>query len=154
MMMTWLDTRRQILIVATTLLLIGAAILVPLPIAAGAPQTHTIAISARTFAFEPATVSVQRGDTVKIHFESLDAEHGLYIDGYDVNIQAEPGKSADAAFVADKEGKFSFRCSVSCGVLHPFMIGELSVNPDFPLARASAVTLIAAIGAVMFFWKD
>ncbi len=154
MMMTWLDTRRQILIAATTLLLLGAAILVPLPIAAAAPQTHTIAINARTFAFEPATVSVQRGDTVKIHFESLDAEHGLYIDGYAVNIQAEPGRSADAAFIADQEGKFKFRCSVSCGALHPFMIGELSVEPDLPLARASAVTLIAAIGAVMFFWKD
>jgi heme/copper-type cytochrome/quinol oxidase subunit 2 len=153
MTMTWLHHRRQIGIAATTLLLIGAALLVPLPIAAAAPQTRTIAMNARTFAFEPATVSVQRGDTVNIHFESLDAEHGLYIDGYDVNIQAEPGKSADAAFVADKEGRFKFRCSVSCGVLHPFMIGELSVDPDLPLARAVAATLITTIGALAFFWK-
>ncbi len=153
MTMTWLHNRRQISIAATTLLLIAAAMLVPLPIAAAAPQTRTIAMNARTFAFEPATVSVQRGDTVNIHFESLDAAHGLSIDGYDVNIQAEPGKSADAAFVADKAGKFKFRCSVSCGVLHPFMIGELSVDPDLPLARAVAVTLVTTIGALAFFWK-
>ena len=105
------------------------------------------------FAFEPSTLTVQKGDTVTIHLESLDAQHGLFIDGYDVNIQAEPGKSAQATFVADKDGKFKFRCSVTCGVLHPFMIGELTVAPDFPFARAVLATLIASVGAVGYFWR-
>jgi nitrous-oxide reductase len=96
---------------------------------------------------------VHRGDTVNIHLESLDAVHGLYIDGYDVNIQAEPGKSADVTFIADQEGKFKFRCSVTCGELHPFMIGELDVDPNFLFARAMVATVIVCIGAVLFFWK-
>jgi hypothetical protein len=33
------------------------------------------------------------------------------------------------------------------------MIGELSVDPDLPLARSVAITLITTIGALAFFWK-
>jgi cytochrome c oxidase subunit II len=151
-MLPWLRGRTRPWIAASAALLTLAAILVPLPANAGTPQTRTINVDARQFAFEPAALDVQRGDTVTLHLESLDASHGLSIDGYDVNIQAEPGKSADVTFVADQPGTFKFRCSVTCGALHPFMIGELTVEPNFPLARALAVTLIVALGAVVFFW--
>ena len=151
--MTWFHARRRFIIAVTTILLIIAAMIIPLPIATSAPKTHSIEMSARTFAFEPSTFTVQKGDTVTIHLESLDARHGLFIDGYDVNIQAEPGKSAQVTFVADQEGKFKFRCSVTCGVLHPFMIGELTVDPDFPFARAVLATLMATMGASAFFWR-
>lgn len=146
--------RRQIVIAATTLLFAVAAMLTPLPLDAASPQTRTINVNARQFAFEPATLQVQRGDTVNLHFESLDAAHGLFIDGYDVNLQAEPGKSADVTFVADQPGKFKIRCSVSCGVLHPFMIGELEVEPNSPFLRASVAMLIAAVGAFIYFRHD
>ena len=145
---------RRPLIAASAALLTLAVIFVPLPAPVVARQARTINVDARQFSFEPATLDVQRGDTVTLHLESLDALHGLSIDGYAVNIQAEPGKSTDVTFVADKPGTFKFRCSVTCGALHPFMIGELTVEPDLPLARAIAVTLIAAIGAVVFFWKE
>ncbi len=145
--------RRHFTIAAITLLLIVAAMLVPLPAVAATPQTRTIEVAARQFAFEPATLDIQRGDTVTIHLESLDTAHGFFVDGYDVDIQAEPGKSAETTFVADKAGKFKIRCSVSCGALHPFMIGEMNVEPDFPFMRAVAATLIAMIGALVYFWK-
>ena len=145
--------QRQVIIAASTMLLILAATLAPLPIAAAASQTRTIEVKARAFAFEPATLQVNRGDTITIHLESLDAAHGLFIDGYDVNIQAEPGSSAVATFVADREGKFKIRCSISCGTLHPFMIGEMTVEPNVPLVRAMVALLIAAAGTTVVLWK-
>lgn len=151
--MTVIHDRRRSIVAAITILLVVAAMFLPLPIPTSAPQSHNIEINARTFAFEPASLVVNKGDTVTIHFESLDAQHGLFIDGYEVNIQAEPGKSAQATFVADKDGKFKFRCSVTCGALHPFMMGELTVAPDFPFARAVLATMIAAVGATTFYWK-
>jgi hypothetical protein len=33
------------------------------------------------------------------------------------------------------------------------MIGELTVAPDFPFARAVLATLIAAVGSIGYFWK-
>ncbi|MDL1894850.1 hypothetical protein FBQ82_01120 [Anaerolineae bacterium CFX7] len=140
-------------IAASAVFAMLAAILLPLSAPVHAAQSHTIHINARAFAFEPATVDVQRGDTVTIRLEALDAVHGLYIDGYDVNLIAEPGKSATATFVADKDGKFKFRCAVACGALHPFMIGELNVSPNVPFMRALLITLTGVIAAIAFFWK-
>lgn len=145
--------RHPYLIAASAACLMLAAIFVPLPASASVPQAHTLYVSARTFAFEPGTLSIHRGDTVTIHLESLDAVHGLYLDGYDVNLVAEPGASATATFVADREGKFKFRCSVACGALHPFMIGELNVEPNNPLFRALLILTAGVIAALGLFWK-
>lgn len=152
-LVSWRGSRSKIVIAASTALFVLAAILVPWPLEAAPASPRTLEVYARQFAFEPAAVQVNRGDTVTIHFQSLDAVHGMFVDGYDVDLHAEPGKSAQATFVADRPGKFTIRCSVSCGVLHPFMIGELDVAPDSPLWRAVAATVITAIGAVMFYWK-
>lgn len=140
-------------IAAGTVLGLLAAIFLPLPAPVVASQTHTISVNARAYAYEPGTLTVQRGDIITLHLEAADTVHGLYLDGYDVNLVAEPGKSATATFAADKEGKFKFRCSVACGALHPFMIGELIVTPNLPFARALLITLVAVIGAAAFFWK-
>lgn len=152
--MTNAKSHRRIAIVAVTTLFILVALFMPFPIIAPAPQARRIEINARQFAYEPATLKVQRGDTLTFHLESLDAAHGLFVDGYAVNLQAEPGKSAEVTFVADKEGTFKFRCSVSCGTLHPFMIGELNVAPNEPRVRVLLVTLLVAVGATMYFWTS
>ncbi len=147
------NRRRRLTVAVITLFLIVTALLIPIPAAASAPHTYTIDVTARQFAFEPAVLNIQRGDTVTLHLESGDAAHGMSIDGYGVDLHAEPGKSAETTFVADQVGKFKFRCSVTCGILHPFMIGEMNVEPDFPFARAAAATVIAIIGALVWFWK-
>jgi heme/copper-type cytochrome/quinol oxidase subunit 2 len=141
---------------AVTLVLVLLTLLAPLPAALAvdaAPQERHVAISARSFAFEPGTVRVNRGDTVVIDLESTDVVHGLYVDGYDVSTQAEPGRPGQLTFIADRDGAFRFRCNVSCGNLHPFMIGKLVVGPNLTWWRAIAATLITAVGALVIFWK-
>jgi len=101
------------------------------------------------FAFEPGSVKVNQGDTVTLVLHSQDVTHGIYLDGYDVNIKAEPGKPAQATFVADRQGKFRFRCSVTCGAMHPFMIGELVVGPNLPFWRAVVALLIVVAGSIL-----
>ncbi len=146
--------RRQVTIAVLTILLVIAAMLVPLPFAASIPQTREIDVGARAFAYSPASIEVHRGDTVHLTLEAMDAAHGLSIDGYDVDLKAEPGQRAQATFVADKEGTYKFRCSLTCGPLHPFMVGEMQVDPESPLARALAATAIATVGAVVLFWRE
>ena len=144
--------RRLAVVLATAGFLLFAAI-VPLPAASAATQTRTVPMRARQFAYEPGVIHVNRGDTVTIDLESMDAVHGLFIDGYGININAEPGRSAQATFVADRSGSFRMRCSVACGALHPFMIGEMVVEPNLAFARVLLLTLVAAMGAVVYFWK-
>lgn len=144
---------RQLVIAAVTLIVGLAAMLIPLPFGAPAAQARAVDVTARQFAFEPAIVRVPLGATVHLHFESLDSAHGLFVDGYPVDIQAEPGRSAEVTFTAGEAGKFKIRCSIPCGPLHPFMTGELQVEPELPLARALATMMVVAIGAVAFFWN-
>ncbi len=156
MLMNRPGTRRRVTIAAITALCVIAALVIPFPLpadAAATPRTHDITVDARAFAYTPATIDVRRGDTINLTLQSVDAAHGLSVDGYDVNLQAEPGQSGHATFVADKDGTFKFRCSITCGPLHPFMIGELRVDPQFPLVRALLALGAAALGAIMFFWK-
>ena len=141
------------LILASTVLLAALAILLPLPLLPYSAQARTIDVTARTFAYDPGIIQVHRGDKVTLRLESQDTVHGLSLDGYDVDLQAEPGKSSEVTFVAEREGTYRFRCSVTCGVLHPFMIGELQVTPDLPFGRALAALSIAVAGALAYFRK-
>jgi len=135
-----------------TLSLVVLTLLAPLPVAGAAPQERHITISAHSFAYEPGTVHVNRGDTVFVNLESTDVVHGLYVDGYGLATQAEPGRPGQLTFVADRGGAFRFRCNVACGNLHPFMIGKLVVGPNLTWLRAIAATLITAVGALAVFW--
>ncbi len=144
--------RYRVLVI--TALLALAAWLVPVPLTLAAPQERHLQLDARTFAFEPAVIRVNRGDQVVLTLQSLDVVHGFYLDGYGVQTEVEPGRSTQVRFVADQAGKFRFRCSVSCGSLHPFMIGELVVEPNLTFWRALAVVLIAVAGASVFILRS
>ncbi len=100
-------------------------------------------ILAKRFVYNPSVITVQKGQLVTIRMESLDVTHGLYIDGYEVDIKARPGMIGKATFLADKTGRFTFRCSETCGEFHPYMIGYLNVEPN----RRYHFFIIAALGA-------
>ena len=108
--------------VAALVALVSLTLFAPLPAWGAAPEERHVTVNARSFAFEPGTVRVNRGDTVVIRLESADVVHGLFVDGYEVSAVAEPGRPAELRFVADRPGAFRMRCSISCGNLHPFMI--------------------------------
>lgn len=99
-----------------------------------APQEHTITLKARKFAYTPNIIEVNRGDRVHIRMVSEDVHHGFYLDGYELEMTAQPSLAGGVDFLADKPGKFAFRCSMTCGAFHPYMIGYLRVKPDYRLA--------------------
>jgi heme/copper-type cytochrome/quinol oxidase subunit 2 len=136
---------------AALVTLVALALFAPLPAWGAPPEERHITVNARTFAFEPGTVRVNRGDTVVIRLESSDVVHGLFVDGYEVSTVAEPGRPGELRFVAGRSGAFRMRCSISCGNMHPFMIGKLVVGPNVTWLRALLATLITAGGAVVIF---
>lgn len=148
-----MPSRTRLIPIILVAVLAIAALLLPVPLPQFTGRVRVLRVDARQFAFEPATLRVDQGDTVTLELQALDAIHGLYLDGYDVQIKAEPGHIARATFVVDRAGKFKFRCSVSCGTLHPFMIGELRVGTNWPLARALTAGGLALAAAMLFFWR-
>ncbi|MFX1411543.1 MAG: 4Fe-4S binding protein [Promethearchaeota archaeon] len=142
------------LILASGLALAGLVLFAPLPLRAGQPAERHLTLQARSFAFEPAVIQVNQGDRVVLEVESVDATHGIYLDGYDLSVEAEPGRPARLAFTADRLGSFRFRCSVACGNLHPFMIGQLKVGSNLPFWRALGALGVVTVGAVWFFGRN
>lgn len=134
--------------------LVALTVLVaPLPGAGGA-ATREIALDATQFEFAPGRVRVNQGDRVVITLTASDVVHGFYLDGYGLEQRVEPGIAEQIAFTADRPGKFRFRCAVSCGPLHPFMIGELIVERNTPYWRAIGVVLVAAASMLVHLWQS
>ena len=130
---------------AILILLVLAVLVVafaPLPVQPHTPVARTFHVEASQFAYSPAEISVNPGDTVTIELASTDVVHGLYVDGYDVSVKADPGQTATLSFVADKPGAFRMRCNVTCGAMHPFMIGKLIVGANTWLYRSIALAFI------------
>jgi heme/copper-type cytochrome/quinol oxidase subunit 2 len=116
----------------------------PLPVQSTAPQERTFQIEARQFAYSPPELKVNKGDTVIIQLLSTDVVHGLYVDGYGISVEADPGQTATITFVADKPGSFRFRCNITCGAMHPFMIGKFTVGANDWLYRSIGLAVLGA----------
>jgi cytochrome c oxidase subunit 2 len=85
-------------------------------------------ITARQWEFEPSTITVNKGDTVRLIITSTDVTHGIIIPQFGVNLVLDPGQTETVEFVADKIGKHPFYCNVYCGAGHSQMKGVLIVK--------------------------
>jgi heme/copper-type cytochrome/quinol oxidase subunit 2 len=121
---------------------------VPLPVQSITPQERILEIDARQYAYSPSEIRVNQGDTITLHLVSTDVVHGIYIDGYDLSFEADPGQTTTMTFIADKPGSFRFRCNVTCGAMHPFMIGKLTVGSNNWLYRSIGLAGLALLSTV------
>jgi len=119
-------------------------------VTASAPRSHSILVRAGQYAFDPPVIGVRRGDTLKLRFAATDVVHGFYLEGHDLDVTIPPlsrqvtvkrgGATQvveEVVLTAGRSGKFRYRCSKTCGAMHPFMLGELIVGPN-PLFAGAA----------------
>ena len=123
-------------------------LLIPFPAAASTPTERTFRIEASRFEYSPAIIKVNPGDRVTFELTATDVVHGLSIDGYNLETTADPGQTRRLTFIADRSGSFRFRCTVTCGNMHPFMIGKLQVGQNTLLWRAAALMGLALVAGV------
>jgi plastocyanin len=92
----------------------------------GAVKEFTVTGS--SFAFSPKTITVNKGDTVKINFVNSVGFHDWVLDAFNVRTpQINAGQSASVTFVADKTGTFEYYCSVGTH-RQMGMVGTLTVK--------------------------
>jgi cytochrome c oxidase subunit II len=90
-----------------------------------APQR--VVIVAKRFSFDPATVTLKKGEPVDLVLKSSDVQHGLRFRELGVEVKAPKGGSGEVQFTPDKTGDFVGHCSVFCGVGHDRMMLTLHV---------------------------
>ena len=79
-------------------------------------------IEAFRFGYSPDTITVNKGDKVRILINNTDALHGIRIP--DLGIKG----NEILEFTADKTGEFTWYCTNMCGGGHMQMQGKLIVK--------------------------
>lgn len=98
-----------IMMFAASLLLSGMAV----------SQDVSFEIKAAKDSWEPASITVKKGQKVSIKFISVDVAHAIEIDKFGLKEVKIPEKeSVVVEFTADKTGTFSFPCTKYCGWRH------------------------------------
>ncbi|MFQ5722951.1 MAG: hypothetical protein ACE5G6_00560 [Terriglobia bacterium] len=155
----------SVLLALLLLLGAGAGLLVA-HLGRAAPQERQLTITAHKYAFDPPVVEVNRGDRITLRLVAKDVTHGFYLEGYDLDAKARPENNTfwvrhpsvgseeyeeveKLTFVADRTGKFRYRCSVTCGYMHPFMQGELIVRPNYLFSASVGLTLALGLGLLL-----
>jgi cytochrome c oxidase subunit 2 len=87
-----------------------------------------IAIRAKRFEYNPATITIQRGQPVTLLLTSDDRVHGFKMPDFGLRADIVPGQETRVDLTPDKAGSFVFFCDVFCGDGHEDMSGTLIVK--------------------------
>jgi cytochrome c oxidase subunit II len=97
--------------------------------ASGETKNRHFVLTASRFQFEPSHLEVEAGDVVELVLHSLDTEHGIAIEAFGVKtVIPKGGAAVTVSFLADRAGRYTFKCSEYCGSGHKRMKGELVVE--------------------------
>ncbi len=150
---------------AVGLLVVGALLLPSL--LRPKPVDRTITVEAQKYGYTPAVIKVNKGDRITLRFKAKDVTHGFFLEGYDLDGKARPEMPSfwvrrpstgedfhpvdEITFVADREGKFRYRCSTTCGYMHPFMQGEMIVAPNRLFPVSILLALVTTVFTLLWF---
>lgn len=115
-------------------------------------DTKEIVVEARQFSYTPGTIRATQGQRVRLTLRAMDVTHGLYLDAFGLEVKAVPGSPQQLEFVADRAGQFSFRCTQTCGRLHPFMVGKLIVSPNLPFNTSLLLAALLSVAVPGYLW--
>jgi hypothetical protein len=161
--------KRKLLMLALGIVLACAA-MPPLLLSpdVGKGEEKDFYIRAEQYSYNPHRIVIDRGDKVRIRLASMDVVHGFHLEGHDIEAMIFPGtlpfylrhpsdgdeyaSVEEFVFNANRFGKYRYRCSVTCGPLHPFMLGEMIVRPNYPfMAGMGAAVGVFLAGFVLMF---
>jgi len=76
------------------------------------------------------TITVNKGDTVRLVVTAKDTSHGFGIDVFNVDTgEIITGATKTVEFVASTEGTYTYHCTISCSAKHIDQKGTLVVQP-------------------------
>jgi cytochrome c oxidase subunit II len=79
---------------------------------------RTIAITAKRFEFVPSTITLKKGETVKLVVTSEDVTHGFFLRPLKIDTDLVPGKTEEMTVTPQTAGTFTAICHHFCGAGH------------------------------------
>jgi len=91
-------------------------------------EWHEFKMTAKKYQFDPNTITVKKGEKVRLIITALDRDHGFKLEAFGINQKLKKGDPTTIEFTADKAGTFPFQCSEFCGFGHGRMKGKVVVE--------------------------
>jgi len=91
-------------------------------------EPRQIEVTAKRFAYEPAEITLRKGEPVVILLRTEDVAHGVKFADLGLSTEIEKGGTGRLAFTPDRTGTFVGHCSHFCGSGHGSMTLTLRVT--------------------------
>lgn len=91
--------------------------------------TRTVTVHAIRYEFDPAEITLKKGETVQLIFVADDVPHGIAIDGLGIDVDLPKHKPQAVTFTPSAAGDFDGECSKYCGTGHSDMTFTVHVLP-------------------------
>jgi cytochrome c oxidase subunit 2 len=88
------------------------------PVVAEPAGPLRVEVTAKRYSFQPAEITVHKGQPVDLVVKSGDVAHGLRVRELNLDVKVNKGATTNASFTPDKTGNFVGHCSVFCGSGH------------------------------------
>ena len=99
-------------------LLLLPALVVSVKAADRDEEPRTIAITAKRFEFVPPTITLKKGETVKLVVTSEDVTHGFFLRPLKIDTDLVPGKTQEITVTPQATETFMAICHHFCGAGH------------------------------------
>ena len=99
-------------------LLLLPALVVTARAAQGGEEPRAIVITAKRFEFVPSTITLKKGETVKLVVTSEDVTHGFFLRPLKIDTDLVPGKTQEITVTPQAAGTFNAICHHFCGAGH------------------------------------
>ena len=84
----------------------------------GGEEPRAIVITAKRFEFVPSTITLKKGETVKLVVTSEDVTHGFFLRPLKIDTDLVPGKTEALTVTPHTAGTFTAICHHFCGAGH------------------------------------
>ena len=118
--------KRRYALLTVLLCLLAAASYRVRPTSAQEAPKH-IDVIAKRFEYQPAEITLKKGQPVVIALKSEDVAHGIHFKELNLQAKSDKGGTGQLAFTPDKTGDFIGHCSIFCGAGHGGMTLTLHV---------------------------
>jgi cytochrome c oxidase subunit 2 len=109
------------------LTLLAAAVAAAVPTGSPAQTPPTVTVRASRSGFQPAHVSLRRGETTHLVLTSADGDHCFAVDDLRIEKRIVAGRETRFDLTPEKAGVFPFHCCVETGDAAKSERGQLTV---------------------------
>ncbi|MGI8991312.1 MAG: cupredoxin domain-containing protein [Bryobacteraceae bacterium] len=86
--------------------------------ATAAEEPRVVTIGASKFQFSPSTITLKKGEPVKLQLTSEDITHGFLVKPLKIETDIVPGKTTELTITPQTAGTFRAICDHYCGPGH------------------------------------